>query len=98
MPSENEPELGESDSPPRRQPPYEDSGEWVEVRCEHCTYTTKVDAKAGDVMPAFCGVCGTQFTSDQILNRKNRSLADFIWAARDSADEDTTPSNYSYPL
>lgn len=53
---------------PQREPPYDDSGEWRGSRCPKCTYTTYVDAQAtNDEPPQFCGACGNQLTSDDVM-------------------------------
>ena len=74
--------MGHSTEPPERTAPYNDSGEWVGCRCHKCTYTTFVDAAAGeDVMPAFCGVCGKQLKPDDVLAIRNRTPEDMRDAA-----------------
>lgn len=60
-------EAEREEGTPRREAPYEDSGEWTGERCPQCTYTTMIDADAVDRGANFCGVCGNQLRSDEVL-------------------------------
>jgi len=74
---------------PERTAPYNDSGDWKGCRCPKCTYTTLVDAAAGEVVPAFCGICGHQLKPTKVLDVRNRTPEDFENAVKKAKDDNT---------
>lgn len=81
--------LDDTEQPPtapERSAPYNDSGDWKGCRCPKCTYTTLVDAAAGEVVPAFCGVCGYQLKPTKVLDVRNRTQEDFENAVKTNRD------------
>jgi hypothetical protein len=87
--------TGQPPAAPERAAPYNDSGDWTGCRCPKCTYTTLVDAAAGEVVPAFCGICGYQLKPTKVLDVRNRTPEDFENAVKTSREENTKRGDLS---